>query len=120
MSLSTSIFDKRFKRFKSSLLLSPIIHGELLSITINCTEWILCLVEMFKMQLLITGIREPLYADNLTFVGLIATDFGIQAKVCLEITLACPPVSILYVITESFVWCETFQSELFFLSITSI
>ena len=56
----TLIFDKHFKRFNSSLVLSPIIKGELLSITINCTEWILCLVEMFKMQLPIMGIRQPL------------------------------------------------------------
>ena len=48
---------------------------------------------MFKMQLLIMGIRVPLHVDNLTFVGLITTDFGIQAKFCFEITLACAPVS---------------------------
>ena len=36
MSLLILIFDKHFKRFKSSLVLSPIIKGELLSITINC------------------------------------------------------------------------------------
>ena len=103
MSLLTLIFDKRFKRFKSSLVLNPIIEGELLSITINCTEWILCLVEIFKMQLLVMAICEPLYTDNLTLVGLITTDFGTQAKVCFEITLACAPVSILYVIRQSFV-----------------
>ena len=120
MSLLTLIFDKHFRRFKSSLVLSLIIEGELLSITINCTEWILYLVEMFKMQLPITGICEPLYADHLTFVGLITTDLGIQAKVCFEITLTCAPVSVLYVIIQSFVWSETFQSELSFLSIISI
>ena len=79
MSLLTLIFDKRFKRFNSSLALSPIIEGELPSITTNCTEWILCLVEMIKMQLPITGRGEPLQADNLTLVGSITTDFGIQA-----------------------------------------
>ena len=42
-----------------------------------------------------TGIREPLYADNLIFVGLIAMGFGRQAKVCFEITPACAPVSVL-------------------------
>ena len=46
------------------------------------------------MQLLIMGICVPLYVDNQTFVGLITTDFGIQAKFCFEITLACAPVSI--------------------------
>ena len=75
---------------------------------------------MFEIQLPIAGIREPLYADNLTFVGLTANDLGIQAKACFEITLACAHVSILYVITQSFVSSETFQSELFFLSVTSI
>ena len=55
------------------------------------------------MQLSITGICEPLYADHLTFVGLITTDLGIQAKVCFEITLTCAPVSVLYVIIQSFV-----------------
>ena len=42
-----------------------------------------------------TGIREPLHADNLIFVGLIAMDFDRQAKVCFEITPACAPVSVL-------------------------
>ena len=55
---------------------------------------------MFKMQLPITGTREPLYADNLTLVGSITTDFGIKP---FEITLVCAPVSILYVIIQSFV-----------------
>ena len=72
------------------------------------------------MQLLVTAICEPLYTDNLTLVGLITTDFGTQAKVCFEITLACAPVSIFYVIRQSFVWSEIFQSELFSLSITSL
>ena len=75
---------------------------------------------MFEIQLPIAGIREPLHADNLTFAGLIANDLGIKAKACFEITLACAHVSILYVITQSFVSSETFQSELFFLSVTSI
>ena len=60
MSLLTLIFDRRFKRFDFSLVLSPIIEGGLLSVTMNCTEGMLCWVEMFKMQLPITGIREPL------------------------------------------------------------
>ena len=58
---------------------------------------------MFKMQLLITGMLEPLYADNLTSSHLITTDFGRHAKVCFEITLTCFLLSILYAITKSFV-----------------
>ena len=73
---------------------------------------------MFKMQLPIMGILEPLYADHLTCVGL--TDFGRQTNVCFEISLACAPVSILYVTTQAFVQSERFQSELFFLSIIFI
>ena len=46
--------------------------------------------------------------------------FGRQAKVCLKITLACALVSIFYVTTQSFVWSEKCQSELFFWSILSI
>ena len=53
-------------------------------------------------------------------MDLITTDFGTQAKVCYEITLACAPVSTLYVIIQSFVSSETFQSGLSFLSIASI
>ena len=55
------------------------------------------------MELLITCILETLYVDNLTYVGLITTYFGRQAKVCFKITLSFAPVSILYVITQSFV-----------------
>ena len=94
MSLLALIFDKHFKRFKSSLVLGPIIEGELLSTTMNCTECISCLVGMFKMELPNAGILEPLNADNLTFVGLITTDFDRQANVCFEITLACARVSV--------------------------
>ena len=96
-------FDKGFKRFKSSCVFSPTIEAELLSITVTCTECISCLMEMFKMELLITCILETLYVDNLTYVGLITTYFGRQAKVCFKITLSFAPVSILYVITQSFV-----------------
>ena len=70
-----------------------------------------------QMQLPITGMLEPLYADNLTFVGLITINFGVQAKVCFEIILAYAPVSILYVTTQSLVWNETYESELFFWSV---
>ena len=72
MSRLTSIFNKHFKRFKSELVLSPILKVELLSIIINCTECISCLVERFKIQHQLICILEPLYANNLLFVGLIA------------------------------------------------
>ena len=84
------------------------IEGELLSITTNCTEYVSCLVEMFKMQLSITDILDQIYTDNLTFLGLITTDFGRQTKVSFGITLACASVSILNFVTQSFVWGETF------------
>ena len=57
----------------------------------------------YAMKLPITGILEPLYADNLTCVRLITTDFGRQFKICVELTLACAPLSILYVMPQSFV-----------------
>ena len=53
-------------------------------------------------------------------MGLITTDFSIKANVCFEITLACAPVSTLYVIIQSFIWRESFQSEFSFLSVTFI
>lgn len=58
---------------------------------------------MFKLQLPITVILKPSYADNLTFLGLITTKFGRQAKVCFEITLTYEPVSIFVVITQYFI-----------------
>ena len=55
------------------------------------------------MQLSITDILDQIYTDNLTFLGLITTDFGRQTKVSFGITLACASVSILNFVTQSFV-----------------
>ena len=65
-------------------------------------------------------ILELLYAHKLKFASLITTNFGRRAKVCFEITLAFAAMSVLHVFALSFVWGETFQSELIFLSIIFI
>ena len=55
------------------------------------------------MQLSITDILDQIYTDNLTFLGLITTDFGRQTNFSVGITLAFASVSILSFITQSFV-----------------
>ena len=69
---------------------------------------------MSRIQQPITGITDPLQADNFIFFGL-----GLS-KIYLELTLSCASVSILNVTMEFFILSKRVQSGLPLLSVVFI